>query len=102
MNVLISLLVSTSYFHYPAAHDYCCSQSALLVNQINVLGNEICFCTSRFANICVQIKQIGVIFSHLKLWVAVVRQNLFKYIKIMFQVISKVKLPDNGLKIKML
>ena len=36
-------------------------------------------------------KQIGVIFSHLKLWVAVVRQNLIKYIKIMFQVISKVK-----------
>ena len=51
----------------------------LLADQITDIGNEISAKT--FANICAQIKQICVIFSHLKLWVAVARHN-FKWLKI--------------------
>ena len=66
---------------YSADHDYCHFLSVLLVDQITVIGNEMYVYTSRFANICAQIKQIWVIFSHLKLWVAVARHN-FKWLKI--------------------
>ena len=43
----------------------------------------MCFLTSRFANISAQIKHIFImiIFSHLKLWLAVARHN-FKCVKI--------------------
>ena len=52
-----------------------------LTDQITVIGNEMSVYTSRFANVLCQIKQISVIFSHLKLWVAVARHN-FKWLKI--------------------
>ena len=50
-------------------------ESVLLVDQITVIENK------RFANICAQFKQIWVILSHLKLWVAVARHN-FMWVKI--------------------
>ena len=37
---------------YPAIHDYCRFLSVLLVDQINVILNELCVQTSRFANMC--------------------------------------------------
>ena len=46
-----------------------------LDNQITVIGTEMCVQTSRFANMCAQIKQIRVIFTHLKLWVEVAIDN---------------------------
>ena len=56
---------------YRTDPDYCRFQSVLLVDQITVIGNEMGVWTSSFENICAQIKQILVIFIHLKLWVAV-------------------------------
>ena len=66
---------------YPADRDYCRFHSVLLVDQITVIGNEMCVQISRFANICAQIIQIGVVFNRLKLWVAVAR-HIFKWVKI--------------------
>ena len=66
---------------YPADHDYCRFWSVLFVDQITVIGNEMCVWTSRFANNCAEIKQVWVIFCHLELWVAVARHN-FKWVKI--------------------
>ena len=45
------------------------------------IGNEMSVYTSIFANGCRQIKNISVIFNHLKLWIAVARHN-FKWLKI--------------------
>ena len=42
----------------------------------------MCVQTSEFANICAQIKQTRVTFSHLKLWVVVWRHNFSVKIKI--------------------
>ena len=42
---------------YPADHDYCRFYSDLLVDQITVIGNKMYVKTSRFAQICVKIKQ---------------------------------------------
>ena len=50
-------------------------KSMLLVDQIHVIGNEICVKTARFANILSQIRRRRVIFTHLKLWIAVARHN---------------------------
>ena len=40
--------------------------------------------TSIFTNVCSQIKQIWIIYTHLKLWVAVASRN-FKWVKIIFE-----------------
>ena len=57
-------------------------QFVLLVDQkITVIGNEMSVQTARFANIWSQIKQISVIFSYLKLLVAVATHN-FKWMEI--------------------
>ena len=41
----------------------------------------MCVETSRFANICAQIKQIFVIFNHIKLWVEIARHS-FKWLRL--------------------
>ena len=46
-----------------------------------VIGNEMSGITSTFLNVLSQIKQISVIFTHLKLWIAIARHN-FKWVKI--------------------
>ena len=48
---------------------------------MSVIGNQMCVKTSRFTNVWSQAKHIGVIFTHLKLWIAVARHN-FKLVKI--------------------
>ena len=53
----------------------------LLANLITVIGNEMSVYSSRFANVWSHIKKIGVIFTHMKLWVAVARHN-FMWAKI--------------------
>ena len=49
----------------------------LLPRRITVI--KMCVLTSRFANVLCQIRQTGVIFTHLKLWVAVARHNFRFY-----------------------
>ena len=46
--------------------------------------------TSRFANICAQIEQIRVIFTHLRLWIAVAGHNL-KWVKISINYLSRIR-----------
>ena len=48
---------------------------------MNGIGNETSIETSKFANVCYQIEEISVIFTHLKLWIAVARHN-FMWVKI--------------------
>ena len=45
------------------------------------LENEMCVKKAKFANVLSKTKHIWVIFTHLKLWVAVARHN-FKWVKI--------------------
>ena len=52
----------------------------LLVDQVAVIGNES-LSKQIFANICIQINHIGVIF--MKFWVVVARHNL-KWLKIVY------------------
>ena len=66
-------------FHFK--RDYSHFSSILLSYQITFIGNKMRFWTSRFSNVWSQIKQIRVISTHLKLWVAVERHN-FKWVKI--------------------
>ena len=51
-----------------------------LLIAFNVIGNDMSVWTSKFENVCSQIKQMRVIFTHFKLWVAVARYN-FKWVK---------------------
>ena len=44
-------------------------------DQITVIANEMGAHTSILANVVCQIKQVGVIFTHLELWFAVARHN---------------------------
>ena len=53
----------------------------LLAEQITVIGKEMCVDTSSFAHVWSQIKQMSVIFTHLKLWVAPATRNV-KCVKI--------------------
>ena len=48
---------------------------SLLADHIILIGHEIGGKTSRFGNIWHQIQQIRVIFTHLKLWVALASHN---------------------------
>ena len=59
------------FWRLKTVHEYSRFYSVLLANSINVIENEMCVKTSRFANGLSQFKQILVIFTHLKLWVAV-------------------------------
>ena len=56
----------------------------------------MCVCTWTFANVCVKIKQIWVIFSHLKLWIAVARHN-FKSLKILINYFSRIRVDPPSL-----
>ena len=60
---------------YPADHDFCRFHLVLSVDQVTFIGNEMCVYTSKLANFWSQIKQICIIFTYLKLWVAVARHN---------------------------
>ena len=51
----------------------------LFVNQITDFERKMCVSTSGFEKDRSQIKQIGVILTHLQLWVTVVRHN-FKWV----------------------
>ena len=42
-----------------------------MIHQRDMGGNEMSVSISRFANVCFEIIQIYVIFTHLKLWVAI-------------------------------
>ena len=57
------------------------ASALLLIHLITAIGNKMCLSTSTFALYRYQIVQIWVIFSHLKLWVAVARRNC-KWVKI--------------------
>ena len=67
----------------PAKPDYGRFHSMLLSDWRTAVANELCVQTSIFANCWFQIKQICVIFTHLRLWIAVARHNL-KWVKIFF------------------
>ena len=75
-------------------HDCCflmgdnsCFYFVLLVDQITLIDGEMSVQTSRFANVWSEIKEICVIFTHLKLWVAVARHN-FKRVKIQLFILA--------------
>ena len=56
------------------------------ISKLNhIIGNEMSAWTWMSANVWFQIKQIWVIFTHLKLWVAVAR-NHFKWMKIIIKI----------------
>ena len=60
-----------------------------------------CYYESRFANVWSQLEQIWVIFTHLKLWIAVARHN-FKRVKIQIIYFCDVKVnPLDSFKAKM-
>ena len=46
--------------------------------------------TSRFVNILTQIRQIGEIYNHLRLWIAVARHNL-KWLKIEIILLNSIR-----------
>ena len=55
----------------------------LINDQITAIENKMSVQTSQFANVWSQIKQIRVIFTQLKLWVAVARHNFSKLTKVL-------------------
>ena len=79
--ILTSKVKSRTERFKPPIQPESCFKSILLADQITVIVNGRCVQTSISANVWSEIKQIGVIFTHLKLLVAVARHN-FKGVEI--------------------
>ena len=66
-----------SWYSYPANHDYC----SFICNPITDIRSKMCVQTSKICKDGLQIKEIWLIFSQLRLWIAAARHNL-KWLKI--------------------
>ena len=84
---------------YAVDLEYSRFKSVLSSDQITVTGDEMNFQILRFANAWSEIKQIWVIFTHLKLWIATAIHN-FKWVKIKINYLSgkRVKMGINSLR----
>ena len=80
-NAVSDYLWSKQIPPFSFVRQYICFWSLLLDDHINASASDMSVYTSRFANFWSQIKQTWVIFTHLRLCVAVARHN-FKWLKI--------------------